>query len=65
MSYRVQTISDILSTQIKWNLSNNFVNEPIELLFEVSEVRTYHIILASIISQYNILYIAHHYVKYI
>ena len=39
MSYRVQPISDILSTQIKWNLSNNFVNEPIELLFEVSEVR--------------------------
>ena len=31
-------ISDILSTQIKWNQSNNFINEPIELLFEVSEV---------------------------
>ena len=36
--YRVQTISDIISTQIKWNKSNNFPNVPIELLFEVSEV---------------------------
>ena len=36
--FRVQTVSDIISTQIKWNQSNNFTNEPIELFFEVSEV---------------------------
>lgn len=36
--HRVKTISDIISTQIKWNQSNNFTNEPIELLFEVTEV---------------------------
>ena len=37
-NYRIQAISDILSAQIKWNHSNNFVDEPIELLFEVPEV---------------------------
>ena len=36
--YRIQAISDILSAQIKWNHSNNFVDEPLELLFEVPEV---------------------------
>ena len=38
MYYRVQTISDIISTQINWNRSKDFTNEPIELLFEVPEV---------------------------
>ena len=36
--FRVQTISDILSTQIKWNQSNDFTDEPIELMFEISQV---------------------------
>ena len=36
--YRIQAISDILSTQIMWNYTDNFVDEPIELLFEVPEV---------------------------
>ena len=36
--FRVQTVSDILSAQVKWNQSNDFSNEPIEILFEISQV---------------------------
>lgn len=38
IAFRVQPISDIISTQIKWNQSNDFTSEPIELMFEVSDV---------------------------